>query len=599
MQALKNGSIALISVVAFLSIGATPSASAQAIDPVRFIVSPETPGPNQEVRIEAQGIGAFLGDATITWRKDGQVELSGPGERVLTFTTGSVGSRTTITIGINSPTHGQINREFVFAPSVVNLVWEADTYVPPFFKGKALYTAGSPLKVVAYPTVVINGSQVANGSLSFQWSRNGSAVPSASGLGRNAFSFLGDQLQVAEQVAVEIFLGSTRLGSGQITIPTFEPLVVFYNRDPLRGVVYEQAFPQSIALAGKEITVQAEPYYFSTASKSGGQLSYGWELNGQQTTGPDAGQGILTLRQEGSGSGASTLGVSVQNNNPDNLIQRASNVVQIIFGNEMAFNSAFPGLGAAVATFKRLSQSNSMDCPSGQSPSYSDEKGWFCVTSSDGTAPRQIEVNPSYIPLEPLPSSGNSDQSNQFTQYLTTVFRLLIIGGALVAVLMLTIGGVTYMVSEVPGVKLDALDRAKAALLGILIIGASWLILNTINPDLLKFKLLFERTRGVQNTLSVWQQGSVKFEQRSYNPADAEGQAIRAAADCGVVCPIGTNYIVFNNTSDPGIEAFKNQCESGGLWSFISSYGGSWKVQKISGNVVNAPGATAHICKAI
>jgi hypothetical protein len=447
---------------------------AQAVDPVRFVVVPETPQPGEEVRIEVQGVGTLVGDATITWRVNGAVVLSGPGERVITLTAGALGSRTTISATITSATQGQIVREFVIIPSVVNLVWEADTYVPPFFRGKALYTAGSPLKVVAYPSVVVGGSQAANNSISFQWRRNGETMASASGLGRNVFSFYGDQLQPAERVGVDIVIGGVRVGSADIVIPTSNPLLVLYNRDPLRGVVYEQAFPASIALAGREITVQAEPYYFATASKNAGQISYEWTLNGQPITGPDAAFGILTLRQEGGGSGESILEVTAQNNDADNLIQRASRSVRILFGESVSSSSAFPGLGAAVATFKQLALV-------GDNSSV--------ITPGSGQ-PGQLQ----YQPLEPLPGlPENFQYGDRYSLpfILNALFRLLIIGGALFAVLMLTVGGITYMVSEVPGVKLDALDRAKAALLGILLIGSSWLILNTINPGLLNFEIIF------------------------------------------------------------------------------------------------------------
>ena len=107
-------------------------------DPVQYIVAPETPGPNQFVHIEVEGVGTFLGNATVTWQKDGKTVASGTGLTTYSFITGGIGSNTRITVVVNSTTHGTITRDFVFAPSLVNLIWEAQTTVPQPYMGKAL-----------------------------------------------------------------------------------------------------------------------------------------------------------------------------------------------------------------------------------------------------------------------------------------------------------------------------------------------------------------------------------------------------------------------------------------------------------------------------
>ncbi len=134
-------------------LGAPALAGAQSLpDPVQYAVAPEVPGPNQSVVIEVQGVGQLLGNSTITWSNNGTVAQRGTGLSRYSFTTGALGSRTTISVAIQS-TQGTFTHTFVFVPSLVNLVWEANTTVPPLYRGKALYSAGSPLKVVAVPVV--------------------------------------------------------------------------------------------------------------------------------------------------------------------------------------------------------------------------------------------------------------------------------------------------------------------------------------------------------------------------------------------------------------------------------------------------------------
>ena len=253
-------------------------------DPIQYVITPEVPGPNQSVTIEAQGIGAFLGDASITWTKDGKAAQSGAGLRAYSFVTGSIGSVTRVRIDIKSPTNGSFSKDFTFRPSAVNLVWEADTSAPPLFAGKTLYSAGSALKVAAFPTVVVNGARVAAQSLSYQWTRNDQALPAQSGLARSTLSFDGDQLQSGEGIAVKVYLGSSLVAQGAVAIPATQPQLRLYERNPLRGVLYDSALPSGISLTDKEITIAAQPYYFSNTALRAGALKYAWELNGNEIT---------------------------------------------------------------------------------------------------------------------------------------------------------------------------------------------------------------------------------------------------------------------------------------------------------------------------
>jgi len=341
MHTLRNLGLGLLLLLA------TPLflARAQALggaDPINYVVSPETPGPNQQVTIQVQGVGTFLGDANITWSQNGKVVAQGTGQESYSFTTGALGSETRIHVEVDSSSQGTFTHDFTFVPSLVDLLWEADTSVPPFYRGKALYSAGSNLKVVAFPTIYASGSKISAGALSYQWTLDDNPVTSASGLGRNMFSFQGSYLQSQEDVSVDVYYQGSNVGHGEIVIPATDPAVVFYDKDPLRGLLLDEALPSSgIQLQAPEITVEAEPYYFSNTSIKGNLLSYAWTLDGSDTSGPNSAQGILTLRQTGSGTGEAQVGVSVQNNASDQLTQAAQAAFNIVFGNSSSGGSLF------------------------------------------------------------------------------------------------------------------------------------------------------------------------------------------------------------------------------------------------------------------
>jgi len=105
-----------------------------------------------------------------------------------------------------------------------------------------------------------------------------------------------------------------------------------------------------------------------------------------------------------------------------------------------------------------------------------------------------------YVPLEPLP--GVNQTGLNFSTYVSGMFRLFITLGALFAVLMIVLAGISYMTSSSPLDLSKAKDRMWAALYGLLLLVACWLILYTINPNLLRFDLFTQtlNTTAQKNT---------------------------------------------------------------------------------------------------
>jgi hypothetical protein len=340
MQKLRN--ILFLSVFFF---GFALFAHAQSLSnftQVQFGVAPQTPGPNTEVTIAAQGVGGFLQDAQFTWQKDGATALSGVGESTYTFVTKEVGVPTRIHVEIISAA-GNFTKDFTFTPANINLLWESDTSVPPLYRGKALYTPGSKIKVVALPQVFVDGAAIAQQALSYQWSVNGNPVSSASGVGRSVFEYYGNQLNKSESVSVTIKYGGASVGSASTVISAAKPFIAFYVKDPLRGVLFDQTLPSVVSLIGQELTLFAQPYYFSNES-FGKTLSYAWTLNGEEVTGPDTEKGVLTLRQSGAGEGQSSIGLKLENSDDYKFIQNAAAQLMIVFGLQSSQNGASFGL---------------------------------------------------------------------------------------------------------------------------------------------------------------------------------------------------------------------------------------------------------------
>jgi len=100
---------------------------------------------------------------------------------------------------------------------------------------------------------------------------------------------------------------------------------------------------------------------------------------------------------------------------------------------------------------------------------------------------------PKYTLLESLPSAGDGDLSNDVTlsEYLGWLFKFALVMAGFLAVLMITVGGIIYMASGGNESQITkAKERINNALWGLLLAFASYLLLYTINPQLVSFKFI-------------------------------------------------------------------------------------------------------------
>ncbi len=88
-----------------------------------------------------------------------------------------------------------------------------------------------------------------------------------------------------------------------------------------------------------------------------------------------------------------------------------------------------------------------------------------------------------FVPLAPIP--GVIQEGLGFQQFLSGAFTLGVIVAAFLAVIMIVVGGLEYMMSEAVTSKEDAKDRITSAVLGLLLILFSYILLYTINPDII------------------------------------------------------------------------------------------------------------------
>jgi hypothetical protein len=97
-----------------------------------------------------------------------------------------------------------------------------------------------------------------------------------------------------------------------------------------------------------------------------------------------------------------------------------------------------------------------------------------------------------YVPLEGKAFEGfgvTEGNSGDLGQFLAALFKFGLAIAAALAVVMIVWGGVEIMLSESVMTKTDGKKRVEDAIWGLLLALVSWLILWTINPDLVTFRI--------------------------------------------------------------------------------------------------------------
>lgn len=108
-------------------------------------------------------------------------------------------------------------------------------------------------------------------------------------------------------------------------------------------------------------------------------------------------------------------------------------------------------------------------------------------TALAGTTQVYAAALDEFTPL--VPDLPQIDDARDITEYLNGLMAIAVGAAALLAVVMITIGGIEWMTTDsVPGIG-NAKGRIQDAIVGLLIVLMSVLILNIINPEITNLNL--------------------------------------------------------------------------------------------------------------
>lgn len=282
-------------------------------------ITPEIPGPFENVTINLTSYSTDLSRALINWSVDGKTSLSGYGRVDFSINSPAVGSQKTINISIVTQTGVSIERTVVIAPQDVDLLWESlDSYVPPFYKGRSLPSREGLIKITAVPSLRNSiGSKLDESDLVYSWSQNYNPIQKFSGYGKSTFIYKNAYLDNPDFISLTV---SSRDGKQnakrEMRLSLGNPKIVFYPKNPLTSIVSDYSIGSNYKLTGDSVTLVAVPYFFSTQSNdpTDPSLSYSWKINGKSQPSPTK-RNELTVKKPSGISGKSSIELDIKNEN--------------------------------------------------------------------------------------------------------------------------------------------------------------------------------------------------------------------------------------------------------------------------------------------
>ncbi len=309
--AQKKQLIGLIGLIGLM--GLLPARAQFAPESVSLVASPSSPQPGQETTIQAATPTSDQASAVFSWTIDGRArpDLSGRGKHTITLIAGNVGSSLRVSVDAATPGGRGGSASLTIRVSDVALAWFAETYVPPWYRGKALPSPGSVIALVAIPNIVIAGSRITPDSLIYRWSLDDQKNVLA-GAGQQVFRVKTSDLpDDSHRVEVVIEDAERRVRREErIFIAPAKPKILLYASSPLGGIE-----PRSAATASFRrglLDFFAEPFFFPVSSKK--ELSFEWRLGNGVVEGAPQNPWIITVDTGTESVGTISLFAAVKEN---------------------------------------------------------------------------------------------------------------------------------------------------------------------------------------------------------------------------------------------------------------------------------------------
>lgn len=237
---------------------------------ITITANPKDPEPGENVLVTLTSYETNLDLSYIKWFSGNETK-SGYGEKSWIIKMGSNnGTNVTVSAEITLADGTLVTKEVSLSPREIDISWEAkDAKAPPFYLGKRIPIRENSIRVAA-----INQTTTGNKQIAYYWSRNGKALQSGSGAGKNFIDFKNTELEKSENIKVSM-VSSDIQAERSLNIQMVNPKVLFYEYNPIIGLILNKNVTDSALGYDGTTSIYALPLGINTL----GRKNTSWELS--------------------------------------------------------------------------------------------------------------------------------------------------------------------------------------------------------------------------------------------------------------------------------------------------------------------------------
>lgn len=305
------------------------------VEQVSVTMLPSVPKPGDIVSVRVDSYSTDLNKAYVVWKRDGATFAEGFGVVAVSFVAPEAGQRASIEMSAAKSTGGTVSKKITVAPADLDILYEAETYTPPFYRGRAEFTNSSRVRLVAVPRFIDpdTGLEISGDDLVYTWRVDGVVDQSISGYGRRTADVFGELVSRGLEIELEVEAVSSPIRArASILVRDQQPDVAVYEDHPLYGVLFERAVDSSSAypVSSSEISLLAVPYSMDIRNLADPRAKWSW-LSGE-IRGTSAAS--VTFRPNEGSVGQADASIRV---NHQNFAQYGNQKVTLDFGGTSIF----------------------------------------------------------------------------------------------------------------------------------------------------------------------------------------------------------------------------------------------------------------------
>ncbi len=237
--------------------------------------SPAHPEPGKTA-VASINTGAFaVIGGSISWFIDGVELTTAKDAKSISFTAPKVGGSTNISALIKNQDGQFIEIQKTVTPLRVDIIISADTYVPHFYKGRALPSSAGAIAAQAF---VFSETQEPVGKYSYIWKVNGETQSQNLTRSSSRIQF-SPNFETKLPVSVEVVnTDGITVAEKAVSVPISTPEIYIYEANPLRGLM-PTALRDSYLFLDSEVVLRAEPYF---TEKNSNVIETRWKINSKK-----------------------------------------------------------------------------------------------------------------------------------------------------------------------------------------------------------------------------------------------------------------------------------------------------------------------------